>query len=223
MEAETHSQTLKRVGVVLVVIGSIDVGVMIYCIVNRIAYSSSFNIFAIAAGILLLRGSLRTAAYARWFCVFMLAASVAALGAMPFIQPLDLSLTEVRLHTGRFAIGAVFYVLAVGLLFWLQKQLGAQSLTSAIAKAGLKRRDMRYPAILGVGLAVILGVAVPMISNGEAAGRAKTLVQQQVGPGYKLYVTSMRIVTSGGRSTASGVVTAWNDWEIRSIPFSWAD
>ena len=43
---------------VLVVVGLLDIGVLIYCIANGISYSSSQNIFAVIAGLFLLRGSL---------------------------------------------------------------------------------------------------------------------------------------------------------------------
>jgi hypothetical protein len=45
---------------VLAVIGLIEIAVMIYCIVNRISCSSSFNMFAVIAGMLLMRGGLKT-------------------------------------------------------------------------------------------------------------------------------------------------------------------
>ena len=38
---------LDRVGLALIVFGLLDMGVMIYCIVNSVNYSSSFNLFAV--------------------------------------------------------------------------------------------------------------------------------------------------------------------------------
>ena len=61
MYEQAYVHILKRVGGVLLVVGLIDIGVMIYCAVNRISYSSSFNVFAVIAGIFLLRGSLGAA------------------------------------------------------------------------------------------------------------------------------------------------------------------
>ena len=46
---------LRRVGVSLIAFGLFDIGVMVYCIINRINYSSSFNIFAVLAGIFVWR------------------------------------------------------------------------------------------------------------------------------------------------------------------------
>jgi hypothetical protein len=69
MESRTHQAILRRVGGVLVAVGLVDIAWMIYCIVHGISYRSSLNLFAVIAGVLLLRGSLRTAANVRWFGV----------------------------------------------------------------------------------------------------------------------------------------------------------
>ena len=54
----SYRAILRRVGLLLIVIGVLDVGYMIYCIVNGESYSSGLNIFAIVAGIFLIRGHL---------------------------------------------------------------------------------------------------------------------------------------------------------------------
>jgi hypothetical protein len=222
MESE-YRQILKQVGLVLLGVGLLDVGVMVYCIVNRLSYSSSFNMFAVIAGIFLMRGSLRTAALVRWFSVFMLTGFSAMIVVLPFLQPWDLSLTELRLNPGSFAAGVILYALVLGLLFWLSQQLGLEPVKEAIARAGLKRRDIRYPAAAGIGLALLLGITVPLITNGESAARAKSIAQRQVGTGYQFHVKSIQISSGSHGSRASGVVTAWNHQEVRDIPFHWED
>jgi len=49
-----YQKILRNVGWALLWLGVVDVGVMIYCIANNIGYSSSFNIFAIIAGVFLM-------------------------------------------------------------------------------------------------------------------------------------------------------------------------
>jgi hypothetical protein len=46
---------LRRVGISLIAFGLFDIGVMVYCIINRINYFSSFNIVAVLAGIFVWR------------------------------------------------------------------------------------------------------------------------------------------------------------------------
>jgi len=147
-----HASILKRVGGVLLAVGLIDIAVMIYCVANHISYWSSFNIFSVVAGIFLLRGSLRAASLIRRFAVFILAGVLSLLIALPFLQPLDLTLTQLRLDPVTFLGAVVIGAFALCLLFWVSRELGRQPIQAAFASAGIKRRDMRIPAAAGVGL-----------------------------------------------------------------------
>lgn len=218
-----HAPILKRVGGVLLVVGLIDILVMIYFIANRISYSSSFNIFAVVAGIFLLRGSLRAASVVRWFAVFMFTAFVALLIAWPFMQPVSLTLTQLRLDPGAsFAMVAIM-TFVLGLLFWLVKELGREPIQTALAIAGQKQRDMRIPAAAGVGLVIVMGIFLASLLGDESATRAKFIAEQKVGPGYRFHVSSLNIAKNNTGTSVSGVVTAWNDNEIKNIPVHWEE
>lgn len=67
---ETYRKNLKQIGSVLIVLGLLDICWMIYCISHNISYASSFNFFAVIAGIFLYRGNAKTAAIAAWFSAF---------------------------------------------------------------------------------------------------------------------------------------------------------
>lgn len=204
-------------------VGLIDIAVMIYCIANRISYSSSFNIFAVVAGIFLMRGSLRAALIVRWFSVFMLATFTAFLLAWPFMQPMNLTLTQLRLNPGASFSMAAFMAFVLGLLFWLVRELGRKPIQAARTRAGRKEWDMRIPVVTGVGLVVVLGIVlVPMLS-GESANHAKSIAKQQVGQGYRFHVSSLNIAKNNQGTFVSAVVTAWNDNEIRNIPVHWEE
>ncbi|MDR7304938.1 hypothetical protein [Rhodoferax saidenbachensis] len=218
-----HTPILKRVGAVLLVVGLIDIAVMIYCIANRISYSSSFNIFAVIAGIFLLCGSLRAASLVRWFAVFMLAAFVALLIAWPFMQPFALTLTQFRLNPGTSFATFTFMVFVLGLLVWLFRELGREPVMAARASAGRKQRDMRIPAAAGVGLVIVMGTFMALLLGGESADRAKSIAEQQVGPGYRLHVSSLNIAKNNKGTFVSGVVTAWKDNEILDLPVHWEE
>ena len=218
-----HAPILKRVGAVLLVVGLIDIAVMIYCIANRISYSSSFNIFAVVAGIFLLRGSLRAASIVRWFAVFMLAAFLALLIAWPFMQPFALTLTQVRLSPGTSLATFAFMTFVLALLVWLIRELGLEPIMAARTSAGRKKRDMRIPATAGVGLVIVIGVFMALLLGGESANRAKSMAEQQVGPGYRFHVSSLNIAKNNQGTFVSSVVTAWNDNEIQNIPVHWEE
>ncbi len=75
-----YRSSLRVVGVTLIVVGILDIGWMIWCVAHRQSYSSRFNIFAVIAGILLIRGGLRTANVVAFFSAFMLSSLVGVLG-----------------------------------------------------------------------------------------------------------------------------------------------
>lgn len=214
---------LKRVGGVLLVVGLIDIAVMVYCIVNRISYSSGFNIFAVIAGIFLLRGSLRAASVVRWFAVFLIAGIVAMTIAWPFTQPLGLTFTQFRLNPGGAFTTFAFMAFVLGLSFWVARELGQKEVKIARASTGRKEREMRIPAALAVSLVVVMGVALALLFGGESAARAKSMAMQQVGPGYRFDVSALKVSSRGKSKFVSGVVTAWNDKEIVSIPVQWEE
>jgi len=82
---------------------------------------------------------------------------------------------------------------------------------------------MRVPVALGVVL-VAAGVAwLSVFLSGASAARAKSMAEKLVGPGYRLRVGSMSVSESGHTESVSGVVTAWNEREIREIPFQWKE
>lgn len=218
-----HTPILKRVGAVLLVVGLIDIAVMIYCIANRISYSSSFNIFAVIAGIFLLRGSLRAASIVRWFAIFMLAGFLAMMIVWPFIQPFSLTLTQARLSPGTSVVMFAFMAFVLALLVWLIRELGLEPIMAARASAGRKKRDMRIPAAVGVGLVIVMGAFMVLLLGGESASRAKSMAEQQVGSGYRFHVSSLNIAKNNQGTFVSGVVTAWNDNEIRTIPVHWEE
>lgn len=218
-----HIPILKRAGAVLLVFGLIDIAVMIYCIANHISYSSSFNIFAVVAGIFLLRGSLRAASIVRWFAVFILTAFVAFLVAWPFMQPFALTLTQVRLNPGMSFITFVFVAFLLTLLAWLIRELGREPVMAARASAGKKQRNMRIPIAVGVGLVIVMGIFMTLLLGSGWADRAKDIAAQQVGPGYRFHVNSLNIARSNQTTSVSGVVIAWNDNEILHLPVQWEE
>lgn len=223
MDTLNHRLVLKRVGTVLVVVGTIDICYMIYCIANGVNYSSSFNIFAVIAGVFLLRGSLRAASNVRWFAALLLSAALAMVMMWPAIQPFDLTLTQIRLNTW-WAVAALFFItLFSTLLFWIVRTLGDGSVQAAQIEVGVKVRDIRIPIALGVGLVGIMVVAAQFLTGNETGEHAKAIARLQLGNGFKYQVTSIHVSKSSEQTLVSGTVTAWNNVEIREVPFQWEE
>ena len=127
-----------------------DTAVMIYHLVHFESYSSSFNILAVITGVLLLQGSLRTVSFMRWYSLFSIPIFIALLFIWPFIQPLDLTLTQYRLNPGWSILTWGVEVFELLLLYWLYRQLSNPLVQAARAAAGRKVRNMYIPAVLGV-------------------------------------------------------------------------
>ena len=96
IETHTAPQILHRAGVVLLVVGAVDIAYMIWCLSTGASYSYSMTIPAVIAGVLLMRGSLKAATALIWIAAILLPMAVAS-GAMSLMQPLDLTMTELRL------------------------------------------------------------------------------------------------------------------------------
>ena len=223
MDQPPYRVILKRAGYVLVAVGLIDIGWMVYCIINGVAYSSSLNIFAVIAGVLLIRGGLKTAGIVRWLALLAVSALVTVAVVLPVLQPLGLWLAEIRFHTLSVVTSAVLMVALAGALCWVARELGREPVQIARDAAGFKRRSARVPILGGFGLVVLMSLMLAIFLNGESAERAKREAAKAVGPGFALHVTSLYINDSPGHKSVSAVVTAWNNKEVRDIPVQWEE
>jgi hypothetical protein len=157
LDDETHL-ILTRVGLALITVGIIDIAVMIFCIMNDIHYSSSFNIFAVALGILLVRGNLWAASVVRFFGAFFLASAIAAIAFVPFLQPISLTLAEVR-NTSPF--GLLFPLNLLGVCLWATHELNVEPVLAAFRSSDRSVSPLIFPVALGIGLvAAVSGVII---------------------------------------------------------------
>jgi hypothetical protein len=212
---------LRRVGLVLIVIGVIDVGLMIYFVVHRIGYASSFNVFAIIAGVFLMRGSLRAAALISRSAAFMLAGFLGIVLLCPVFLPPGLALAALRLYPTRSLAYLAFVTAFLGFLFWVARELSDEAVLAASARSGTKVRSLMRPILAGAAIVLIITPMMRASLRSDGAKRAEKIAASQVGDGYSFCVTSMKTVRTGKGKTTSATVTAWNDQEIRQIPVSW--
>lgn len=198
---------------------------MIYAIMSSTSYSSSLNIFAVIAGIFLLRGSLRAASVVRSFALFFAAAFVAVLVISPLIQPLDLTLTQARLNPGGFATLALFLVLVLGLFVWVARELGSPPVREAQARSAkpLTPRRTMIPVGVGVALALLVATVSALVQRSESGSRAMQDARTKLGESYRYHVSSLNYNSSGGVTRVSGAVTAWKADTVQIVPFEWRE
>jgi hypothetical protein len=222
---DDYRPSLKVVGVVLIAVGVIDISWMISCIIHGVSYSSSFNIFAVIAGILLVRGGLRTANITAFFSALMLSASVGIFFVSPLFMPIGLILTYWRLFPYSSLCNLLLHIGILVLLVWIYRRLTKPAVMVAIAERYPRWtswwRRPRTGFFVGGILVVILVTALRFMLHGTAADRAIAEAKHQLGEDYKFYVTQLNVFTSGGRTRASALVTAYNEREIKTIPVAW--
>ncbi len=214
---------LRKVGIVLVTIGLVDIAVMIYCIINGISYSSSLNIFAVIAGIFLFRGSLRAVSIVSWFGVFLISGLSGLVLLWPFFQPIELTLLQFKLNPISFCLSLAIGIFVLGLICWVVRELRREPVLAARIQAGAKPSSPLIPAIVGVVLVVALVIGLKIMLNGETAQQVKQRAEKELGQGYKFNVNSLNIMNNSQGKFVSATVTAYNEKEIRVIPVQWEE
>jgi len=212
-----HQKILKKVGIALLVVGLLDIGYMIFCIVNKISYSSSFNIFAVIAGILLIRGSVQTARVVTFFGAFMLAGFVGLFVIFPFMEPLELKIIAFRLHPIITMFSYFFMIFGVGFVYWVYRNLVSEPVMNARKEAGLSYGVPKLAFILGGMLVTGLSIGMYFLNNGVNAKIAKTKALEQYGNDYKYHISAMNF--AGNHVSAR--IKAYREGEIKEVRVEW--
>lgn len=214
---EESGNPFRSAGLALLVLGFIDIAVMAYCIANKISYSSSFNVFAVLAGIFLLRKGVKTARIVRWFSAFMIAAFVSVLLAMPLTMPFGLMKAYLSVNT-LAAIGSVLFgLLLVAFLVWIQRQLSTPASLNLLGEAGYKTGPPRSAYIAGAVLVALLLGFTTALTKGESGQKARRLAEEQLGDGYNYHVSSLTVSNNSGHA----IVTAYKESDIRQVEVRW--
>jgi len=212
---------LRRVGQLLMALGGVDVAVLAYGAATGASWSSGLGFFAIAAGFFVMRGSLRVASVVRWAAAFVASAAVALAGVWPWVQPLDLTLTLVRLNPGTVAVAAAVSVALLAALVWIVVQLGRPAVQQARAAAGRPVRRMYIPMVLGAGMTAGLAAIAITFAASATAVKARDMAAAQLGSGWRYHVTALNIRSTPQGTSVRGIVTAWNATGVRNVAVKW--
>jgi hypothetical protein len=213
-----HSAILRRCGWVLVAIGALDLAHMVWCVVHRQSYRSSL-VFALPAGVLLVRGSLRAARLLALVAAFVLAMSVTALAAAPLARPAGYWVAVLRHGAGLG--GAVVLVAWVGVVAWVLRQLLRPEVRRAQEGAGLAPPRVRTALAIGVAVPLIAAAAASALSRGAEAREAIRRAEAQRGGAYRYVLTGMKVRSSSGGTTVTATVAAYNESELENVQVSW--
>ena len=208
---------MRRVGLVLIAIGIIDIGVMIYCIANKIGYSSSFNIFSLLAGIFLWRGHLGAAKFLTSASAFFFAGFLTAVLLLPFFFPIKLLVlyfqeSPIQIVLTVVLMGAVVYV-----MYWVYGQLRSSSVLEARGAAGHSTYKPNLAFGIGAGIPVLVVTLLLFTRFGETGKMVVSKAENIVGEGYEYHIQSFKSSGSTGRAT----VVAYNESEYKKVKVSW--
>jgi hypothetical protein len=201
----------------LIVFGAVDIAVMVYCVARGVSYSSSFNAFAVLAGVFVWNGHpwwvkwvTRAAGfYVGAFCVFPL--------VFPFIFPLGLDFVVLRLHPLEAVGGTAAAVGVIGFLIWVYRQLRAPAVLAIYEQPGRRAGPPWLAFALGGALAVGTGAMVGLSLNGDAAKKAIELAKVKTGSGYRYSVSHLSWAGDHGRAS----VVAYRDDSIETVDVDW--
>ncbi len=214
---ESHLAILRRVGLVLIAIGIIDIGVMIYCIANKVSYSSSFNIFSLIAGILLWRGHLGAARFLTSASAFFFAGFLTLILLLPLFIPIKLWSLYFQESPIQITLTVVFAGSVVYAMYWVCMQLQDSSVLEARKAAGHSTSKPKLAYIFGAGIPLLLIVLLLFARFGDTGKMAISQAKDIIGEGYEFHLESFK--SSG--STGSATVIAYNDSEYKKVNVRW--
>jgi hypothetical protein len=209
---------LRRVGAVLIAVGAIDIAFMVYCITNKVSYSSSFNVFAVVAGLFLWFGHLGavrfiTAAAAFFFSGFLVVMVI----FVPFGEPLALRALTFRQHPIETLLSLLLAAGVVALMYWIYAQLRSPSVLEARKVAGQSVQPPKLAFVVGALIPILLLGIMITVEHGEIGRTAVELAKLQVGEGYDFHLESWSSSGGSGRAT----VIAFNSVEVKAVEVEW--
>lgn len=208
---------MSQVGWALVATGLLDIGVMIYCIIHRINYSSSLNFFAVVIGALLIRGNLGAARFAKNGSAFLLGAFV-LMPVLSFLnRPLALTQLSIRLYPGATILAVLLLGGLIALLWWVYRRLDDPAILAAYGREQSAPPSPAKYAAIGAGIALLASGMLFFAMRGDTARKAKELAAAKTGPGFKFAIQSFAVQNDHGVA----MVTAYNDSEIRNVAVEW--
>lgn len=183
---------------------------------------SQLNISGIILAAFLMGGSLRVAVVMRWLMSLGVAAAVMMVPLI-FSQPLDLTLTQLRLAPALYLGTVLLTVAQAALMVYSLRLLGDPAIQAARDLEGRQRFDMRVPFASGV----VVGAAMLFFLNGQLWGErgrhAEQLALAQGGPAYRYHAHYIFINYNQNGTFVKANVTAWNEQTVGNVAVNWKE
>ena len=211
------NSTFLKVGRVLVIVGILDICLMIWAISTQHGYSSSLNIFAVIAGILLIKGSIKTARIVRWFSAFFLTIIPVMLVSYPITTPFALLAIQIKTNITTILLTLPFTLLMIYFLYWVYKQLSNQESLAELSAAGYKTETPKSIYYIS-GVFFIFALALSFfMKHSETSDKAILLAKEQYGDNYQYHLSGFQLQGDHGSAT----IKAYNNNEVKNVNVKW--
>jgi len=219
---QSASHILRRSGAVLLGAGAVDLAWLALRIGTGNDFSYSMALPAMLGGALLWRGSLQAAFYLSWIAGVLLPIAVAG-GVIALLQPVDLTLTELRLDPLGTIACALPLVLFCAVVYWLREELQRQPVRAAFLAAG--RRPPAVHLALGVGVVIALLALVghQLGRHDGMADKAVLLAQQKHGTDFHYHARLVKARDGAPGQLMQATVLAWRADRIDTVHVSWQE
>ncbi len=214
---EESINPFRKAGIALLVIGLIDICAVIISFYAHYSYSSEFNVFAVLAGAMLIKGGVRTARVVCWFSTYFVFSYLIVIFLYPLVVPIGLIIAEIKLDPMGSLGSFIDVVLFMGILIWVYLQLSSSKSVMVLSEAGLKTGFQKSAVYTALVTMVVVGGILGVIRSGEHFEKARDLVSQKMGSEYEYHVGN---ITFNG-DKGSVLVYAYNESTIKTMRVEW--
>jgi uncharacterized membrane protein HdeD (DUF308 family) len=220
-----YRRSLRRAGIVLIVLGLLDLAQAAYAAVTRLEFEIPFGVLALISGIYIYLGSVRMARWTAFFTALGLGL-LAGLGiALPLLVPIGLIWPFLRTYPFLTTHHLLVGLAAAALMVWTYRGLTAP--VALPTSNGQARRQKRarvwslYGLIPGVALAIGMVVGWNLFLRSEDVRRARLEAARKTGPGYGYFVYEWSWDNPPGTRLNGARVLAYNARGVREVQVTW--
>lgn len=220
--ASPASTILHRAGLVLLAAGLLDLAFMAWHLAKGAPHSYSMALPAVIGGVLLMRGNLRAAFVLVWIASVLLPMAVAS-GIMSLLQPLDLTLTQLRLDPAGQLGAAMPLVLFCAVLVWLRHQLLREPVQAAIVLSGRRKPAAHFALGLGVVLGLLALGGQQLGRDADLSRKAEFLARAKHGKDFHYFASSLTPRDDMEGTFVEAKVQAWRADRVDTVDVFWKE
>ena len=218
---KTYSQ-LKKLGVLLFILGILDIFYLVFSIANQFTYFSAFNIFALIGGLFLFTSSFKILNILTFFAGFM---GILSLGSF-FVQfthiPLHIWFAKLNLYPAMI-INQALYIGFAALSFWLYYFLNSEKVLEIKKDQNLNIEISKFPLILSLGIFIIFLGLTSYSQDHESKQLAKNKIISESPKGTEVYVETLTKVSNqkDRRILVRAKVLSFNEGILKEHYLQW--